>query len=92
MPRKTAKEVLAEAKRALEIARGGHEAKPQPGIRGDIFGPEYHTRDTEPETQPPPVPPLSIDARLRELNRLYNSGQIDREDFERRKAEILQEI
>jgi hypothetical protein len=95
MPNNTLNDALNELKDAWNMANNGYKAEPQEGLAG-IFSPKYSPLE---EVKPSPPPAASrdqsfsdLESRLRQVHQLYESRQIDYQDYERQKTRILDEI
>jgi hypothetical protein len=84
-------EIKKDAQDAYNKAKYGYKAEPS----SRVWGPTYTPNNPQPsQPQAPSSDQSSVtqESRLRQLRQLYESGNIDREDYERQKDRILSEI
>ena len=78
-----AKKARAEAKRQKRLGRG------------ELYELEHGRRDDEPAETPSTGPSLSTDeimAKVEELHRRYDDGQLDLEAFDEQRATLMAQI
>ena len=85
------------AKRQRDMAKKARaEAKRQKRLgRGDLFDLEHSHDDDDILQAPPSVSNLSNDeimARVEELHRLYDDGQVDLDAFDEQRASLMAQI
>ena len=93
MAKQSWNDAWSELKDAWTMANEGYKAEPQGGFAG-LFGPKHSPLDNKEAVQSPSSNQsfATLENRLRQIYQLYESGQIDYQDYEHQKTRILSEI